>query len=148
MASHGKVFIVAPDRYLTAIDAATGKTLWRTHRYHVRECIGISRDGNRIYARTMEDTVFAFSPTKPLLSTDWVTNCDYGYDIDPSMPIEKNGVVFFGTQNGFVYALQAKTGKVLWVRRVGVTVVNTPVPLDAHRVVVTDLDGRVMLITK
>lgn len=146
VASQGKVFIVAPDRYLTAIDAATGKTAWRTHRYHVRECIGISNDGSRVYARTMEDTVFAFSPTAASLSTDWVTDCRYGYDIDPSMPIEKDGVVFFGTQNGLVYAVQAKTGEILWVHRVGVTVVNTPVPLDAHRVVATDLNGRVMLI--
>ena len=142
-----KIFIVAPDRYLTAIDAATGKAVWQTNRYHVRECICISNDGERVYARTMEDTVFAFSPTKPSLSTSWVTDCRYGYDIDPSMPVEKDGVVFFGTQNGFVYAMQAKTGKILWKHRVGVTVVNTPVPLDAHRVIVNDLDGRVMLIT-
>ncbi len=145
--SENKIFVVAPDRYLTAIDAGSGKILWRTNRYHVRECVGIAQDGKRVYARTMEDTAFAFSPVKSSLSTDWVTDCMYGYDIDPSMPVEKDGVVFFSTQNGFVYALQANGGKILWVHRIGVTVVNTPVPLDGRRVIVTDTDGRIVLIS-
>jgi outer membrane protein assembly factor BamB len=62
------------------------------------------------------------------------------------MPIEKDGIVFFGTKNGLVIALDGKTGNLLWKHRVGETIVHTPVPLDARRVVVSDLDGRVVLI--
>lgn len=146
VASEGKIFIAAPDRYLTAIDAETGSTVWRSNRYQVRETVGISNDGSRIYARCMTDTVIAFSPSSSSLSVLWASPCGYGYDIDPSMPIEKDGVVFFGTKNGLVIALDGKTGRVLWKHRVGETIVHTPVPLEANRVLVSDLDGQLMSI--
>jgi len=146
VASHGRIFIVAPDRVMTSIDAETGATVWRSSRYSVRESIGISEDGSRIYARCMTDTVVAFSPTAPSQELMWLTNCGYGYDIDPSMPVEKDGAVFFGTKNGLVFALDGKSGAVRWEYKIGVTIVNTLVPLDARHVVATDLDGRVMLI--
>jgi outer membrane protein assembly factor BamB/predicted phosphodiesterase len=146
VASGGKIFIVAPDRAMTAIDAETGTTVWRSSRYQVREMIGVSEDGSRIYARCMTDTVVAFSPTAASQEIIWVTNCGYGYDIDPSMPREKDGTVFFGTKNGLVFALDGKSGALRWEYKIGVTIVNTLVPLDARHVVATDLDGRVMLI--
>jgi len=146
VASEGRIFIAAPDRYMTAIDAETGKTVWRSNRYQVRETAGISEDGHRVYARCMTDTVVALSSSSSSLSVLWATPCGYGYDIDPSMPIEKDGVVFFGTKNGLVIALDAKTGDVLWKHRVGETIVHTPVPLEARCVLVSDLDGRLSLI--
>jgi len=60
VAANGKIFIVGPDRFMTAIDAETGNTVWRSKRYQVRECVGISEDGQRVYARCMTDTVVAF----------------------------------------------------------------------------------------
>ena len=146
VASKGKIFIVAPDRFMTAIDADSGKQVWRSNRFMVREMIGVSEDGERVYARCMTDTVVAFSPSAPSQELEWATNCGYGYDIDPSMPVEKDGVVFFGTKNGLVYALDGKSGEVRWTHKVGVTTVNTLAPLDARHVVATDLDGKVMLI--
>lgn len=146
VASHGKIFIVAPDRVMTAIDAETGRTIWRSNRFQVREMIGISEDRNRVYVRCMNDTVAAISPASPTQDPEWITNCGYGYDIDPSMPVEKDGTLFFSTKNGLVYALDARTGAVRWTFKVGVTVVNTLVPLNDRLVVATDFDGRVMLI--
>lgn len=146
VASHGRIFIVAPDRFMTAIDAETGTTVWHSSRYQVREMIGVSEDGSRIYARCMTDTVVAISPTAASQEIIWATNCGYGYDINPSMPLEKDGVVFFGTKNGLVFALDGKSGAVRWEYKIGVTTVNTLVPLDARHAVATDLDGRVMLI--
>ena len=146
VASDGRIFIVAPDRVMTSIDAETGMTVWRSSHYSVRETIGLSEDGSRIYARCMTDTVIAFSPTAPAQETIWITNCGYGYDIDPSMPIEKDESLFFSTKNGLVFALDGKSGAFRWEYKVGVTTVNTLVPLDGRRVVATDLDGRVMLI--
>ncbi len=144
--SEKKVFIVAPDRFMTAIDVETGKTVWRADGYNVRETIGISEDGATVYARSMWDTLFAFSASAQEPEIIWSTSCGYGYDIDPSMPVEKDGVVFFGTKNGLVIAAGAQTGDLRWKHRMGVTVVNTVAPVDAQRVVVTDMDGRVMLI--
>ncbi|HTY36391.1 MAG TPA: PQQ-binding-like beta-propeller repeat protein [Bacteroidota bacterium] len=144
--AHGKIFIVAPDRCMTAIDAQTGKTLWRSKRHQVRECIGISEDGERVYARCMTDTVIALSTRSSVPTEVWVSSCGYGYDIDPSMPMEHHGEVVFGTKNGLVYGLDASSGKVRWTHKVGVTIVSTPNIVDDHRVLVSDLDGTVTLI--
>ena len=146
VAAGGKVFVAAPDRYMTAIDVETGRTVWRTNRFQVRESVGLSEDGRRVYARCMNDTVVAFSTETDTARPVWVVNCGYGYDIDPSMPLEKDGTVFFGTKNGLVYALDGATGRTRWRHKIGVTVVHTPVPLDARRVLVADLDGRVVLL--
>jgi len=43
-------------------------------------------------------------------------------------------------------ALDARTGAIRWRHRFGTGAVNTVVPLDAGRVLVTDLDGRVAVI--
>lgn len=145
-AANGKVFIVAPDRYMTALDQTTGRVIWRSNQFPVRETIGTSQDGSRVYARCMTDNVIAFSTSSSNPEVVWNSNCGYGYDIDPSMPVERDGVVYFGTKNGLVYALDAKSGVVRWQHRIGVTIVNTPLPLGGNRVLLTDLDGRITLL--
>lgn len=146
VAAADKIFIVAPDRFMTAIDSRTGATVWRSNSHKVRESIGMSEDGDKIYARCMEDTLLAFAATATAPELIWAASCGYGYDIDPSMPIEKDGVVFFGTKNGFLFAVDAKIGQVKFQYRAGVALINTVTPINAHRVVLTDMDGRVMLV--
>jgi outer membrane protein assembly factor BamB/predicted phosphohydrolase len=143
----GKIFVVAPDRAMTALDAVTGKQVWRSKLHQVREEIGISADALRIYAKCMNDTLFAFSSTAPQQQTVWATNCSYGYNIDASMIREKDGIVFFGTKNGRIYALDAATGAIRWAHRTGTSIISTPTPLDAKRVVVTTFDGIVTLLS-
>jgi len=146
VASNNKIFIVAPDRFMTAVDAKTGQTVWRSKKHKVREAIGISEDGKSIYARCMEDTLFAFSSASPTQELIWSTPCGYGYDIDPSMPIEKDGMIFFGTKNGYLFAVDAKNRDIKFQYRVGVALINTVTPIDAHNIVLTDMDGRVMMV--
>ena len=57
--SDGIVFFAAPDRKLTALDIETGTELWRTSKYQVRETVGMSEDGNKLFIRTMNDTILA-----------------------------------------------------------------------------------------
>src|SRR5690606_34114197 len=48
-----RVFIVAPDRYMTVIDLKTGKTIWREKKdsEKVRESIGLSSNKKLVYAK-------------------------------------------------------------------------------------------------
>ena len=62
------------------------------------------------------------------------------------MPIEHDGEVMFGTKNGFVYGLDAATGTVVWVHRIGVTVVHTPAVVDSHHLLLSDFDGVLTLL--
>src|SRR5690606_40445339 len=54
--ANGRVFIVAPDRYMTALDAKSGSVIWRGKRdnIRVRESIGLSEDKKKVYVKTMD----------------------------------------------------------------------------------------------
>jgi outer membrane protein assembly factor BamB/predicted MPP superfamily phosphohydrolase len=146
VAADRKVFVVAPDRQMSAIDLASGNTVWRTADYMVRESIGISEDHNRIYARAMQDYVYAFSTADTEPKKLWQTNPGFGYDINSAMLIEKGGAVLYGTKNGVLFSLDGQTGKVNWQHRIGVGVINTVVPLSATQVLATDFGGSVVLL--
>ncbi len=146
VAAQGKVFIVAPDRKITAIDAQTGGQVWRTGDFGGRESIGLSEDGKRIYVRAMNDFIHALATEPSQPEKVWSTNAKFGYDINSGMLVEKDGVVFYGTKNGVLLALDAQTGSILWQHKLGTGVMNTVVPLSAKRVLVTDFDGQVALI--
>lgn len=146
VAAHGKAFIVAPDRRMTAIDLRTGATVWRTGQWQVRETIGISEDGERVYVRTMRDSVLAISSRSEGPEIVWVQDLGFGYDINSAAIVEKDGVMFYGTKNGLLMALDGRTGTVLWKHKTGVALLNTVKPLSGFSVIAADLDGVVRLI--
>jgi outer membrane protein assembly factor BamB/predicted phosphodiesterase len=146
VAANGKIFIVAPDRYTTALDAATGRQVWRSAAHQVREMIGISEDARTVYARTMNDTLLAFAPEPDSLQLLWSADCKYGYDFAPSMPVEKDGSIFFGTKNGLVYCVSARTHALEWIHKVGNTVITTVRPLSSTDVLVASMNGSVVCI--
>ena len=146
VAAHGKVFIADPERALTAIDINTGKTVWRTYASKVRESIGLSEDGERVYAKTMNDSVVCYSTASATPEQVWASNVAFGYEHAPSMPLEKEGIVFGGTKDGLIYALEGKTGKVIWKHKIGNSLVNTVHPIDKKQVIATSSDGRIVLL--
>ena len=146
VAANGKVFIVAPDRKMTALDARTGEQVWRTGAYVVRESIGLSQDQTRFYVRAMTDSIYAFSTTAANPEKVWELNAGFGYDINSAMLVEKDGVLFYGTKNDLLLAVDAKTGVLKWKYKLGTGVMNTVVPLSATQVLTTDFDGKVALI--
>ena len=144
--ANGKVFIVAPDRKMTAIDARTGEQIWRTGAYVVRESIGLSQDQSRFYVRAMNDFFCAFSTSTSDPDKVWELNAGFGYDINSAMLVEKDGVLFYGTKNDVLIALDAKIGILKWEHKLGTGVMNTVVPLSSTEVLTTDFDGTVALI--
>jgi outer membrane protein assembly factor BamB len=114
----------------------------------VRESIGMSEDLSLYFVRAMQDFMYAFSTSSPQPEKVWESKPGFTYDINSAMPVEKGGTLFYGTKNGVLYALDAKTGAVKWLHRIGVGVVNTVVPLGAEQVLATDFDGKVTLVGK
>ena len=131
---------------MTAIDAKTGEQLWRTGNYEVRESIGLSQDQTRFYVRAMNNFFYAFSTAADHPDKLWEFNAGFGYDINSAMLVEKDGVVFYGTKNDLLIALDAKTGALKWEHKLGTGVMNTVVPLSSTRVLTTDFDGKVALV--
>ncbi len=148
IAAKGKVYIVAPDRRMTALSAADGQQLWRTSQYVVRESIGLSADQDRFYVRAMNDYFYGFSTSAPAPEKLWETNAHFGYDINSAMLAEKGGVVFYGTKNGLLFALDGRTGAIEWEHKFGVGVMNTVMPLSAGAVLAADFDGKVTVVER
>ena len=141
VAADGKVFITDPQRAMTAIDIETGNTVWRTFQSMVRETIGLSEDKERIYSKTMNDSIVCYSTKGNQPHKLWASNVGFGYEHAPSMQVEKNGVVFGSTKEGLIFALEAATGKVLWKHKTGNSLISTVVALDNNRVLFTATSG-------
>lgn len=144
--ANGRIFIADPDRALTAINQSTGETIWRTHQSMVRESVGLSADGERLYAKTMRDSVVCYSTTSAVPRQLWRANVEFGYEHAPCMLPEMNGIVYGSTRGGIIFALDGKTGRLLWRHRVGSALVNTVVPLTDGRVLFTTTDGIVGML--
>nr|WP_320036923.1 PQQ-binding-like beta-propeller repeat protein [uncultured Bacteroides sp.] len=146
VAAKGKVFITDPQRAMTAIDANSGKTIWRTFQSTVRETIGLSADKMRLYSKTMQDSVVCFSTESNVPKQIWATDVKFGYEHAPSMLVEKDGVVFGSTKSGVIFALEAFSGKLLWKHKVGNSLISTVVPLSATECVFTSTSGEVGIL--
>ncbi len=140
------VYIVAPDRYLSAINLNSGKTLWRTNEATVRESIGISGDEKLIYGKTMQDTIVAFFTNSERPQLAWKMNAGFGYEHVPSMLIEKEGKVFFGTRNGVVYSINPTNQQINWAYKIDNSMVNTVQVLSGKELIASTMDGKVALL--
>ena len=141
--SDGIVFFAAPDRKLTAIDIETGNQIWRTGKYKVRETVGLSEDGEKLYIRTMNDTILALPVSVKLEEPFWITNCGFGYDISSSQIVEKDGTLFYATKNGMLYSLDSNSGEIIWQHKITNGFVNTVTTISNEEIITTDFDGKV-----
>lgn len=139
--ANGKVFFSAPDRYLTALDIHTGQPVWRTKDSMVRETVEISEDKQRIYSKTMQDSIVCYSANSATPLKLWSCNVGYGYDHAASMPQEKDGNVFGSTKNGIIFSVNGKTGELQWKHKIGNSLINTVAPINATECVYTSAEG-------
>lgn len=146
VATQNRVFIVDPERALTAIDLTTGATIWRTYQSKVRETIGLSADQTRVYAKTMQDSVVCYSATTKQPKQLWRANLQFGYEHATSMMAEQGDVVLGSTKDGLIFALQAKTGEIRWKHKIGNSLINTVVPVGRNQLLVTAASGELCLL--
>jgi outer membrane protein assembly factor BamB len=148
VATHNRVFIVAPDRYMTAFDANTGKVLWRKQApdLRVRESMGLSTDSSLVFVKTMEGDVYGISTSADTMQAAWKSEVSLGYEICPTAIVEKNNMVFVPTGSGVVVALDRPSGKVLWKHKTSNGLVTNLLPVGDNQVLVTTMDGKISLL--
>ena len=146
VAANGKVFITAPDRYFTCLDAETGAEVWRTNEYKVRETVGLSEDGKTVYSKCMWDTIVALDATCDDVQLRWASHADFGYEHNPAMPLEKDGILWVSTKNGLLLGMDAQTGEVRWRHKIGNSILNTPLPLSGKDCIFTSSEGTITYI--
>ena len=140
------IYIVAPDRYLTAINSTSGETLWRTNEATVRESIGISSDSSVVYGKTMNNDIVAFKTSKEAPELKWRFDSGFGYDHVPSMLFEKKGRVFFGTRNGVVYSINPAKKEVAWKHKIDNSMVNTIRLIGDKKLIAATMDGKIVIL--
>lgn len=122
-----KVIIVAPDRYMTAIDRSTGRTIWRDNSHRYRESLGVSADGSRAYAKTMDGELVAVSTDGSDFSELWTLDLQLGYDHAPCIVAEVDNVVYAGSRRGLLTAVDASdpaAPRLLWSLPLGSSEIN------------------------
>lgn len=144
VAANGKVFIVAPDQRMTALDCKTGAEVWDSGKYTCRESIGLSKDGKLVYIKNMKEGNFlAFSSTTSEQTVVWQCEANLGYEIAPSPITENEQLVFVPTTSGTVVAIDKTTHRVAWKYKLSNALINAIQPVGQHQLLVTVLDGRV-----
>ncbi len=119
-----KVFVVAPDRYMTALDRATGTQLWRDNSHKYRESLGGSSDGSRVYAKTMDGELVAVDATSPEFRELWNVDLGIGYEHAPCIVAEHDGLVYAGSRRGVLSVVDPQTQTLLASLPLGVSEIN------------------------
>ena len=155
----GKIFFVTPERYSYAVDAKTGKQLFR--EYGGRESIGLSPDKSVYYVKVMKDSVFAYSTSETVTAADglahpkkvWRVSADFHYEIAPTPIVsvsaggkDGKGLVFVPTDKGNIVALNLTDGSVAWKHKVSFALINSILPLPDNKLLVCTMDGIVTLL--
>ncbi|RFS20524.1 metallophosphoesterase [Chitinophaga silvatica] len=148
VAAANRVFIVAPDRYMTAFNAATGNVIWRKTNpdIRVRESIGLSADSTDVLIKTMEGKLYGVSTVADSMHINWNADVDMGYELDPASCVERDGVIYAPTHSGVVYAIDAQTHGMLWKYKLSNCLVNTVTPLGNKQLLFSTMDGKLALI--
>lgn len=149
--SNGRIFIVAPDRYMTALDAQTGQVVWRENKekdlgIRVRESMGLSEDGKLVYVKTMDGELLGISTTADHMEVVWKSKLQLPYELTPSAITVADGLVFVPSHSGLVSAVNAADGEVVWQYKISNAMVNPMTILSGRRLAAGSMDGEIALI--
>ena len=144
VATNGRVFIVAPDRYMTSFNALTGEVLWRKKvpAIRVRESMGLSADSALVYLKTMDGQLMGISTKADSMQVAWRSSIQLPYELDPSAIVEDNGIIYVPSHSGTIYAVKRKDGNLLWKYKLSNSLINPVLPAGAN-IFLSAMDGKV-----
>jgi len=108
----GKIYAMDSDGYVTALDAATGKSIWhvRTRKWFEKALAGgMAVVGNTLYLTNGYPEILALNVQNGALL--WKTDLDAPAR---AAPVAADGKVYVVTRGDQSFALDAASGKVLW----------------------------------
>lgn len=144
-----RVYVVAPDRFMTALDRNTGKQLWRNNDHRYRESLGHSEDGTRVYAKTMDGELVAIDTTTPEFKELWTLDLTLGYDHAPCIVVEKDGYVYTGSRRGLVTISKVDGPELIAALPLGLSEINgIDVDPTTGDIYVSLIEGTVFRITR
>ncbi|MCF3109160.1 PQQ-binding-like beta-propeller repeat protein [Niabella sp. CC-SYL272] len=144
----GRIFMVAPDRYMTVLDATTGKLIWK-HRWNehwVRESMGLSADKKLVFAKTMQGHLVGVDTKADSAVVVWKTENVFNYELNPSTITEQKGRVYAFSDKGVIAAFDRKTGATVWVHKVANCLVHDLQFINDHKIAITTMDGKIVVL--
>jgi outer membrane protein assembly factor BamB/predicted MPP superfamily phosphohydrolase len=147
VATDGKIFIVAPDRYMTVLDAENGNVIWRKRNpdERVRESMGLSADSSLVYAKTMEGKLIGVSTSLPDMQITWHSDIGLNYEIAPTAIVEYKNIIYVPSNSGMAIAVN-RDGTVLWKHKISNCLITCIVPVSKNKVIATTMDGKVAVL--
>ena len=144
VATDGKIFIVAPDRFMTVLDAQNGNVIWRKKDpdERVRESMGLSSDSSLVYAKTMEGKLIGVSTSLPDMQIPWHSDVGLNYEIAPTAIVEYKNIIYVPSNSGVVVAVN-RDGSILWKHKISNCLITCIVPVSKNKVIATTMDGKV-----
>jgi outer membrane protein assembly factor BamB/calcineurin-like phosphoesterase family protein len=148
VAANGKVFIVAPDRFMTCFDSETGNVVWRkqVNTIRVRESMGLSADSSLVYVKTMDGQLLGMSSKAADMEISWKSSLQLPYELAPSAIVEKEGIIYVPTNSGLTCALNRANGEILWQYKSSNCLVNPILALPEKKVIVSTMDGKLVCL--
>jgi outer membrane protein assembly factor BamB/predicted MPP superfamily phosphohydrolase len=148
VAAGGKIFIVAPDQYMTAFNAETGNIIWRVKNpnIRVRESMGLSADSSFVYVKTTDGKLYGISIPATGMETMLHVNLQIGYDICATPVMENKGVIYVPSNSGVVSAVDRQTGKLLWKHKVSNSNIISLNSLDNNQLIAATVDGKIICL--
>ncbi|MCC8424588.1 PQQ-binding-like beta-propeller repeat protein [Mucilaginibacter sp. UR6-11] len=145
VATGNRVFIVAPDRYMTCFDASGGKVIWRNGdpKIRVRESMGLSADSSLVFVKTMDGDILGIDTRSDNMDVKWKAGRNIGYDISPSMVEEHDGLVFALSDSGSIYSFKRNDGSLVWIHKLTNCLVNPLGFSNDHKLIATTMDGNI-----
>jgi len=143
VAAGNRIFIVAPDRHMTCLDASNGKVTWRNTdpKIKVRESMGLSADSSLVFVKTMNGDVLGIDARSDVMQVKWKAGRNLGYAISPSPVEEHGGLVFALSDSGCIYCFKRGDGSLVWVHKLTNCLVNPLSFLTDRRLIATTMDG-------
>jgi outer membrane protein assembly factor BamB len=108
--------------------------------------MGISEDKKIVYAKTMQGNLIGVDATADSAVIVWKTDNVFGYELNPSKIIEQKSRVYALSDKGVIAAFERKTGKTIWVHKVANCLVHDLQFITDDKIVVTTMDGKVVLL--
>lgn len=146
---NGNVYAGSGDGNLYCWDAQTGREVWRfaaTASVCSSPCIA----GGRIYVTDRANTLFCVSARTGTLV--WKKELgkprvyDWAFDPYRSSPVADSGVLYAGSMDGKLYAMDPASGSVHWTYDAGAVILSTAAVHD-HTVFIADANGRLHAVT-
>ena len=140
----GRIYFSTPERITYCLDARTGKELWKASGG--RENAVLSPDGSRLYVKTMFNTLNSFDTGTGDCRRLWEAETGAFYDIAPTPCAVSGEHIFVPTDKGNVFCLSSEDGRLLWKHKVSTGLINSILPLDGNRLLISTMDGIITII--